>query len=174
MPEAIAEVEQMGPMIPRQGLPLLAEIGDVVQPCGAQAIVFLLGDVAAAGILALAEIERKGHLLVVGDVLAVEYQNGIFVHAGFDLGRFRPGQRLAQIEARNLADKMLVKLPDRDRHHLAPEPFSPETKQRSSARFSRKATLRERDVNAPSAWLTHAFRAISPPSTGMIAPVTKD
>ena len=37
----------------------------------------------------------------------------------FNLGRLIPGQRLAQIDARNLADKVLGKLPDRDRHCIS-------------------------------------------------------
>ncbi len=55
MPQAVAEIEQMGAVIARQRLAVLAEIGDVVQS-GGEPVIFLLGHGAAACILALAEI----------------------------------------------------------------------------------------------------------------------
>jgi hypothetical protein len=120
MPETIAEIEQMGAAVARQRLAVLAEVGNVIQP-RRQAVVFLLGDGAAACLLALAEIQRKGQLLFVRDVLVAEQQHGIFVHAGLDIGRFLRRQGLSQIDARNLAEKMRMKLPDRDRHGVSPE-----------------------------------------------------
>jgi len=60
-------------------------------------------------------------LLLVGDVLVVEDQHGVFVHAGLDLDRLVPGQGFAQIEAGHLAHEMLVKLADRHRHRVSPE-----------------------------------------------------
>jgi len=107
-------------MILRQRHAVLAKVGDVVE-ARVEAKVFLLGDIAAARVLALAEIQRECHLLLVGDVLAVEDQHGVFVHAGLDLDRLVPGQGLAQIDARHLADEMLVKLADRNRHRVSPE-----------------------------------------------------
>jgi hypothetical protein len=74
-------------------------------------------------VLALAEIQRKSHLLFVGDVLVVEDQHRIFVHGGFDLARLIGCERLSQIEAGNLADKMFVKLPDGDRHGVFSRAF---------------------------------------------------
>ncbi len=112
----------MGAVIPRQRLAVLAEVGDVVQP-GAQPVVLLLGDGAAAGLLALAEIQCKGELLLVSDVLAVEHQHGIFVHRSLDLARLLTRQGLAQIEARDLADKMLLQLADCDCHGVVSRYF---------------------------------------------------
>src|SRR6185369_3104321 len=86
MPQAVAKVEQMGAVILRQRLAVLAEVGDVVE-AGCQPVVFLLGHGAAARMFALAEIQCKRQLLLVGDVLVVKQQHGIFVHAGFDVGR---------------------------------------------------------------------------------------
>ena len=119
MPEAVAEIEQVGPAVAGQRLAVLAEIGDVVEP-GAEAILVLLHDRAAMRLLALAEIQRKGQLLLVGDVLAVEYQHGVFVHRRLDLARLLLRQRLAQIEAGHLADKMLVQLADSQGHGAYP------------------------------------------------------
>src|ERR1700730_18898338 len=120
MPQAIAEVEQMGTVTARQRLAVLAEVGNVVQS-GGEPVIFLLGDGAAARVLALAEIEGKGQLLLVIDVLVAEQQHRIFVHAGLDIGGLLRRQRLSQIDAGDLAEKMRMKLPDRDRHGVSPE-----------------------------------------------------
>ena len=77
----------MGAAVARQRLAVLAEVGNVVQP-RRQAVVFLLGDGAAARALALAEIQSKGQLLFVRDVLVAKQQHGVFVHARFNIGRF--------------------------------------------------------------------------------------
>ena len=81
-----------------------------------QALVLRLGDVAAARVLERAEVERERHLLLVGEVLVVEHQHGILVHAGLDGRHVLRRQRLAHIDARNLAEKKRMKLADRDRH----------------------------------------------------------
>src|SRR3984893_18465481 len=120
MPQAVAEVEQVAAAVAWQRLAVLVEIGDVVEAGGGERRIFWVDDVAAARILALAEIERERHLLLVGDVLTGEQQHGVFVHAGLDVARLLRRQRLAQIDARNLAEKMRVKLPDRDRHGVSP------------------------------------------------------
>src|SRR5207245_1635064 len=109
--------EQSGAAVARQRLAVLAEIGDVVE-ARAEPVIFLLDDRAAARLLALAEIQRESELLLVGEVLAVEDQHGIFVHAGFDLARLLFRQRLAQVKPGNLADKMLVQLADGHSHGL--------------------------------------------------------
>ena len=121
------------------------------------------------GVLALAEIQRKGQLLFVRDVLVAEQQHGIFVHAGFDVGRFLRRQGLAQINARNLAEKMRMKLPDRDRHGVSPEcggRFVPLHLAEKLLPDVSKSTLRTH--------ARYAFRAISPPSTGITAPVRNE
>ena len=106
-------------MIARQRLAVLAEIGDVIEP-GGEAIVFPLGDGAAAGVLALAEIAGENQLLIVRDVLVAEQQHGVFVHAGFDVPCLFRRERVSQIDAGNLAEKMRVKLADRHGHGVPP------------------------------------------------------
>jgi hypothetical protein len=120
MPQAVAEIEQMGAVFARQRLAVLAEVGDVVQPRG-EAVVFPLGDGAAACIFAFAEIAREYQLLVVGDILIAKQQHGVFVHAGLDVGRFLRRQRLPQIDAGDLAKEKRVKLPDRHGHGVSPD-----------------------------------------------------
>src|ERR1700704_4020370 len=120
MPQAVAEVEQMDAAVRRQRIAVLAEVGDVVE-AGREPRVLRLDDIAAARVLALAEIQRERHLLLVGNVLIAEQQYGVFVHAGLDVGGLLRRQRLSQIDAGNLAEKMRVKLPDRDRNGVSPD-----------------------------------------------------
>ena len=84
----------MDAAVRRQRPAVLAEIGDVVQP-GREPRILRLDDIAAARILALAEIQRERHLLVVGNVLIREQQHRVFVHAGLDVGSLLRRQRLS-------------------------------------------------------------------------------
>src|SRR3954463_945427 len=119
MPQAVAEVEQMDAAVRLQRLAVLAEIGDVVQ-ARREPRILRLDDVAAARILALAEIQRERHLLLVGDVLAVEHQHGVSVHAGLDIGGLLRRQRFSQVYAGDFADEMTVQLLDLDWHGVFP------------------------------------------------------
>src|SRR5258708_39694281 len=120
MPLAVAELNMMDAGIAGLRHAVLAEFGDVVQP-GRQPVIFLLGHGAAARALALAEIARKYQLLIVRYVLIAEQQHRVFVHAGFDIPGLPRRQRLAQIDARDLTEKMPVKLPYRDSHGVSPD-----------------------------------------------------
>src|SRR5882724_11835582 len=119
MPQAIAEVEQMDATVGWQRLAVLAEIGDVVE-AGREPRILRLDDVAAARILALAEIQRKRHLLLVGNVLAVKHQHGVSVHAGFDISRLVFGQRFGEIYPGDFAGKMTMQLLDLNGHGVFP------------------------------------------------------
>ena len=65
------------------GLPSLPRLETSFMPVG-QALVLRLGDVAAARVLDVAEIAGERHLLLVGELLVVEHQHGMLVHAGLD------------------------------------------------------------------------------------------
>src|ERR1700694_1659604 len=104
-----------------QRLAVLAEVGDVVEAGGGKPRILRLDDIAAAWIFALAEIQRERQLLLVGNVLISEQQHGVFIHAGFDIPCLLRRQGFAQIDAGHLAEKMRVKLPDRDRHGVSPD-----------------------------------------------------
>src|SRR6266446_11007320 len=120
MPQAVAKVEQMSAAVARQWRAVLAEVGDVVKS-GVKPGILRLDNIAAARIFAFAKIARERHLLFVRDVLVAEQQHGVFVHAGFDILGLLRRQRLAQIDARDVTEKMRVKLPDRDSHGVSPE-----------------------------------------------------
>ena len=67
-------------------------------------------------ILERAEIPRERLLLFVGDVLAVEHQHRIAVHAGVDRRDFVTRQRLCDVDARDLADEHVMQLTNADGH----------------------------------------------------------
>ena len=79
-----------------------AEVGDVghvrVQPP-------LLGarDVAAGGDFQRAEVAAELLLLLIGEVLVVEHQHGVPIHAGFQRRDLIARQRLGDVEAGDLA-----------------------------------------------------------------------
>src|SRR5271168_2786983 len=120
MPEAVAEIEEMGAVFTWQRLAVFAEIGDVIES-GSKAVVLLLGDGAAAGGLTLTEVQGESQLLFVRNVLVGEQQHGVLVHAGLDVPCFFRGEGLSQVDAGNLAEKMRMKLPDRHGHGAPPD-----------------------------------------------------
>jgi hypothetical protein len=62
----------------------------------------LFGDVPAIGVLDLAKIAREGDLLLVGDVLIVEHQYGMAIHARFDRRDILAREQLGEIAAGHL------------------------------------------------------------------------
>jgi hypothetical protein len=118
VPELVAEIEHAAAVVAGQRLVVLIEVGDVVH-ADRQPPLLRLGDVVAGGVLDLAEIARERHLLVVGQLLVVEDEDGVLVHAGLDGGDVLAAERLGEVSARDLADEDGMELADRDRH-LAP------------------------------------------------------
>src|SRR3979411_2151529 len=113
MPKAVAEIEQMSAVVARQRLAVLAEVGDIVE-AGREPRILRLDDVAATRIFPFAEIKRESQLMIVGNVLISETQHRVVTHSVFDFGGLPRRQRLSQIDAGDLAEKMRVQLPDRD------------------------------------------------------------
>ena len=66
--------------------------------------------------LDLAETAGEGELLLVVDVLIVEDEDGVFVHAGMDVGDFLRRERPAHIDACDLAGEAWADLADIDGH----------------------------------------------------------
>ena len=119
MPEHIAQAEQASPIIARQHIGILVEVGDVIH-LHRKAPIRNLGDIAGGG-LKRAEVAAEGQLLFVIDVLAVEDQHAILVHAGINGGGIRGVHGLAQINACNHADKIgprRIGGGDGDTHHF--------------------------------------------------------
>ena len=123
MPQPVAEIEHAAAVVARERLALLVEVRDVDHP-GLEAELMRLGDVAAECAFDLAEVLRERDLLVVGDVLVVEDQHRVAVHAGIDRGRLLAGQRLRQIDTGHLAGEHGMDLADRE-HGRASELFAP-------------------------------------------------
>ena len=104
MPEHITQAEQAPPIIARQHIGVLVEVGDVIHLHG-KAPVSDFGDIAGCG-LKRAEMAAKGQLLFVIDVLAVEDQHTEAVHAGINGGGIGSADGVFQINAGNHADKI--------------------------------------------------------------------
>ena len=115
MPELVAEIEQPAAVVSRQGLLVLSEIGHVVHQ-RVEPLFVRLRDIAAGRVLDFAEIASERDLLRVGDVLAVEHEDGVAVHPGLDRRDLVLRHRPPQIDPGHLADKRRMDLADRNGH----------------------------------------------------------
>ena len=111
MPEHVTQVEQPHAGLAAERLPVAAEVRDVVH-AGLQALVLGLGDVAAARIFEPPEILAERHLLLVGDLLVVEHEHGVTVHARLDRRDLVRCQRFRDLDARHLTHEHRMDLAD--------------------------------------------------------------
>ncbi len=97
------------------GLLSLSEVGHVGE-CRRQAIFLGAPQAGADGKLDGAEALGEGELLLVGEVLIVEDEDPVLVHAGVNFGDdlFRQGPR--QVDAVNLAGEARANLSDGQGH----------------------------------------------------------
>src|SRR5262249_982012 len=70
--------------------------------------------------LQLAEIEREGELLLVGEVLAVEHEHGASVHPRLDRRRLSAADRPGDVDARHLSGELGSQRADRYDHTELP------------------------------------------------------
>jgi hypothetical protein len=115
MPELVAEIEQPPPIVAGKRPIVMPEVGNVVHQ-RIEPLFVRLGDVAAGGILDLAEIAGEGDLLLVGDILIVKDEHGVTIHPPVDCRDTVARQRLPQIDTRHLADKDRVDLTNGNSH----------------------------------------------------------
>jgi hypothetical protein len=115
MPELVAQVEHPPPVVARQRLVVLVEVGHVGQ-FRRQTAVGVGGDVAVPRPLDLAEIAAVGDLLVVGEALVVEHQDRVAVHARFDSRGLLGRKRLGDVDAGHLTHEKRVQLADFHAH----------------------------------------------------------
>ncbi len=121
MPQAIADGEQPAPVLAREGCVVLVEVGDVGEGRG-QARLIGRPQAGADGVLDVAQALGEGELLGVVDLLVVEYQHGIPVHAGVDRRHLVRCQRLAHVDALDFAREAGPDLADGDCHRSPPFP----------------------------------------------------
>ena len=115
MPQPVADREQPAAVVARHRPVVLVEVGDVGE--GGRQPVLVGG--AQAGVqrqLDLAEAAGEGELLLVVDVLVVEHQHRVSVHAGMDRGDLGGGEGAAHVDAGDLAGKARADLADGDGH----------------------------------------------------------
>ena len=101
MPQPVAQPEQPPPIVARQDLVVLVEVGDVVH-VHRQAALGTLCDVAGR-LLQRAEVAAERKLGVIGEVLVMEYQHTILIHSGRDCRGIGVRQRLRDVDAGHLA-----------------------------------------------------------------------
>ena len=101
VPQPVAQTEQPPPVVARQHLVVLVEVGDVVDVHRQPALV-TLRDVAGR-LLQRAEVAAERKLRLVGEVLVVEHQHAVLVHAGGDRRGIGVRQRLGDVDAGDLA-----------------------------------------------------------------------
>ena len=101
-------------------MPVVAiEVRDVGELDREPALVGL-DDVAVHRQLDLAEVAAERDLLLVGELLVVEHQHGIAIHAGLDRRDLVGLERPAQIDAADLADEQRMQLANLHGHVLPP------------------------------------------------------
>ena len=92
-------------LVAGERLAVLVEVGDVVH-AGAEALVLAACVTLPPRASSSApKLLRERHLLLVGDVLVVEHQHGVAVHAGLDGRDLVRAERLGDVDARDLADE---------------------------------------------------------------------
>ena len=116
VPQPVADREQPPPVLARERLVVLVEVGDVGE--GRRQARLVGGAQAGADrMLDRPQALGEGELLLVADVLLVaEHQHGVLVHAGMDGGHLGGRHRLGHVDAVDLARQAGTDLPDRDRH----------------------------------------------------------
>ena len=108
-------------LIARQRLAVLAEIGDVVEP-GGEPVIFLLGRRCRRARFSRSP-KFSANAICCSSVMSWSWNSStayLSMPASIS-ARLLRRQRLAQIDAGDLADKMRMKLPDRDRHGVSPD-----------------------------------------------------
>src|SRR6266576_3644506 len=119
VPELVAEVEHPPPVVARKKRVVLADVGNISH-FDRQPPVLRPGDIAADRTLDLTEIAAEGELLLIRDVLVVEGEHRVFVHAGLDRCDLIARQWLPEVDARDLADEDRMDLANTDGHLRPP------------------------------------------------------
>ena len=84
MPQPVAELEEPDPLVRRDDIAVLVEVGEIGD-AGTEPLLDRLPDMPRRAIvLQLAEMPGEDDLLFVGQILVAEHQHRVTVHAGFD------------------------------------------------------------------------------------------
>jgi hypothetical protein len=115
VPQPVAQVEHPPPVVARQRLLVLVQIGRVLH-VERQAAFVQLGDVAAGRGLQRTEAACESPLLVVCQALIVEHQNRVAVHARLDRCHLVARQWLRDVHPGDFAGEHRRDLTDADGH----------------------------------------------------------
>ena len=119
MPQAVADGEQPAPVVACEGRIVPVEVGDVGEGRG-QPVVLRGPQARTDGMLEVAQALGEGELLGIVDLLVVEHEDRVGVHAGMDGGHLRGRERLTHVETVDLGGEGGAERADGERHVGAP------------------------------------------------------
>jgi len=116
MPKTISEVEHPCPVVSAEGIMVFVQVGDI-RHFRSETPVFTFRDVGyLAGQLQLTKISAECGLLLVGDILPMEYEHAEFCHTFVNYTHVFRAQWLPQVHITDLSYENWVNLLDLRRH----------------------------------------------------------
>jgi len=109
VPQAIAEPVHATAIVRPHDLAALVEVRDVAEGLVAQAVLLQRAD-PQLGVELAVQALREGELLVVGEWLIAEHEDGVLVHPRADLGQHLGIVDPAKIDGAHLGHEARVKL----------------------------------------------------------------
>src|SRR5262249_40829303 len=116
VPEAIAELEEPHPILGRHDLAVLVQVGEV-RDARTKAMILGLPDMAGRlVVLQRAEVEGERDLLLVGESLVAEDEDGVPIHARLDGRHVFAADGPSDVDARDEAGERAAERLDGDGH----------------------------------------------------------
>jgi len=116
MPEAITELEEPHAILGGHDLAVLIEVGEV-RDAGTEAMILRFPDVTERRVvLQGAEVEGERDLLLVGEGLLAEDEDGVPVHARLDGRHLLAADGARGVDARDIAGERALQRADGDGH----------------------------------------------------------
>ena len=116
MPQPVGQLEEPHAVVGGDDVAVFVEVREIGH-AGAEPLLAARPHMPRRAVcLQFAEMAGEGELLVIGDRLLAEHQHGVTVHAVFDRRDLACVERVAAIDAGDLADEHRMQRPDRYGH----------------------------------------------------------
>src|SRR5438046_4203713 len=119
VPQPVADREQSPPVVPREDVVVLVEVGHVGEG-RRQPVLVGSAQAGADCVLELTEAPAEGELLLVGELLIVEDEHGVLVHPGMDRLDVGGGERPREVDTADFSGETGTDLASRDGHRRQP------------------------------------------------------
>src|SRR3989454_7851065 len=119
MPQPVADREQSPPVVPREDVVVLVEVGHVGEG-RRQPVLVGSAQAGADRVLELTEAPAEGELLLVVELLIVEDEHGVLVHPGMDRLDVGGGERPREVDTVDFSGETGADLASRDGHRRQP------------------------------------------------------